>query len=76
MSAQRCEGKYRPGYAGVGEATPQSHPELFTDAEIRSEISHLLRLNKKHGTHALRVAAYLKLTAVLNARGGVVREHD
>jgi hypothetical protein len=52
----------------VGQPTPQSHPELFTDNEIRAEISHLLRLNKRHGTHPLRTAAYLKLEQVLKER--------
>lgn len=59
--AQRIEGKYVPGQARVGEATPQSNPELFTKAECEAEIKYLLRLNKKYGTHHLRVAAYLKV---------------
>lgn len=69
MTAQRCEGTYRPGYALVGEATPQSHPELFTDAEIRAEIRYLMGLNKRCGTHPLRTAAYLNLGKVLKDRG-------
>lgn len=59
---------YRPGMARVGEATPQSDPEQFTDDEIRAEIQYLLRLNKRHGTHLLRVQAYLALEDVLRAR--------
>lgn len=60
--------KYRAGYARAGEPTPQTDPDLFTDAEIRSEISYLLRLNKRYGTHLLRVEAYLKLAEVLRSR--------
>lgn len=60
--------KYVPGMALVGGATPQSDPSLFTDAEIRAEIKYLLRLNKRYGTHVLRVQAYLKLEAVLKER--------
>ena len=59
---------YRPGMALVGEATPQSNPELFTDAEIRAEIKYLLKLNKRYGTHILRVNAYLALEDVLRSR--------
>ena len=59
----------------VGEATPQSHPELFTDAEIRAEIKYLLRLNKRYGTHILRVNAYLKLDQVLAERARKVKSH-
>lgn len=72
---QRCQGTYRPGHAMVGEATPQSHPELFTDAEIRAEIKYLLRLNKRYGTHILRVNAYLKLDQVLAERARKVKSH-
>jgi hypothetical protein len=64
----RIEGKYVPGQARFGEATPQSDPALFTDDEIKAEIKYLLRLNKRHGTHPLRVAAYLKLGEVLKDR--------
>lgn len=60
--------KYRPGMAFVSESTPQSSPELFTDAEILGEVKYLLRLNKIHGTHVLRVAAYLKLERFLRER--------
>lgn len=59
---------YKAGHALVGEATPQSHPQWFTDAEIRGEIKYLLRLNKKYGTHPLRVSAYAKLAVVLADR--------
>ena len=59
---------YKPGRARVGEPTPQSDPDLFTDAEIRLEIKYLLGLNKRYGTHPLRVAAYLKLDDVLRSR--------
>lgn len=59
---------YRAGMALVSEATPQSHPNRFTDEEIKAEIKYLLRLNAKHGTHHLRVAAYLALDSVLADR--------
>ena len=68
--AERCEGTYKPGRSLVGEATPQSHPELFTDAEIKAEIKYLLGLNKRYGTHILRVRAYQALDDVLKARKG------
>lgn len=61
-------GVYRPGMGRVGEASPQSEPGLFTEAEIAAEISHLLKLNARHGTHMLRVAAYTALDRVLAAR--------
>ena len=59
---------YSPGRALIGEPTPQSDPDKFTDAEIRAEIRYLIRLNKRHGSHPLRTTAYLKLAAVLKAR--------
>lgn len=64
---------YRPGYARVGDATPQTHPDLFTDEEIRAEIRYLMALNKRHGTHVLRVKAYTALFAVLAKRKGEQR---
>jgi hypothetical protein len=60
---------YKPGRTLVGEPTPQSDPDLFTDDEIKAEIRYLLGLNRRYGTHVLRVEAYLKLDAVLIARG-------
>lgn len=63
---------YVPGQALVGEATPQSDPDLFTDAEIVAEMKYLLQLNKRYGTHVLRVDAYNKLGAVLAARTATV----
>jgi hypothetical protein len=59
---------YKPGTARLGEATPQSAPDQFTDAEIQAEIKYLLGLNGKYGTSPLRVTAYLALGAVLNER--------
>lgn len=59
---------YKPGMAHVGQATPQSAPEKFSDAEIRAEIAHLIKLNKRHGSHHLRTAAYVKLQGVLRER--------
>lgn len=59
---------YQPGRSMAGEPTPQSDPDLFTDAEIRAEIGYLLGLNKRYGTHPLRVAAYMRLEQVLIKR--------
>lgn len=59
---------YRPGRALIGEPTPQSDPDLFTDAEIRAEIRYLIGLNKRYGSHPLRTVAYHKLLEVLAAR--------
>ncbi len=59
---------YKPGTTRVGEPTPQSDPDLFTDAEILAEVKYLLRLNKKYGTHHLRVIAYSKLLHILAER--------
>ena len=61
---------YRPGHAWVGEATPQPDPDQFSDKEIKAEINYLLRLNRRYGTHHLRVRAYLDLQDVLKARKG------
>ena len=60
--------EYRPGHAYVGGLNPQSNPEMFTDAVLQAEIRHLLRLNKRYGTHILRVQAYQQLLAVLADR--------
>jgi hypothetical protein len=59
---------HRPGLAKIGEPTPQSDPQLFTDAEITAEIKHLVRLNRRHGSHPQRTAAYLRLAQVLADR--------
>jgi hypothetical protein len=59
---------YKPGMARIGEPTPQSHPEQFTNKEIKAEIKYLMRLNKRYGSHPLRTMAYLKLMRVLDAR--------
>lgn len=67
-ASARCEGPYQPGMARVGEATPQSHPDLFTDAEVLAEVKYLLRLNKRHGSNVLRTMAYAKLLGVLADR--------
>lgn len=56
---------YRPGVARVGEPTPQTNPELFTDDEILAEIKHLIRMNKRYGSHPLRTVRYLALQRYL-----------
>lgn len=62
---------YRAGMARVGEDTPQSRPELFTDKECAAEVKYLLRLNKRYGTHVLRVAAYLRIVTFQRQREDV-----
>lgn len=52
----------------LSDHSPQSHPEWYTDSDIRKEIKMLLRMNEKYGTHILRVNAYLALDAVLKSR--------
>jgi len=61
---------YKPGTTRIGEATPQSDPDLFTDAEILAEVKYLLKLNKRYGTAPLRVIAYSKLLHVIAERNG------
>jgi len=61
---------YIPGRARIGDPTPQTDPDLFTDAEIRAEIKYLIRTNKRLGSHPLRTLAYLKLERVLTERKG------
>lgn len=50
---------------------PQRNPEWFTSADIRKEITMLLRMNRKYGTHHLRVAAYLRLDEIVKHRNGL-----
>jgi hypothetical protein len=38
---------YVPGNARIGEPTPQTDPDLFTDAELKAEIRYLTRLDKR-----------------------------
>jgi hypothetical protein len=60
--------KYVPGKARMNEPTPQTRPSLFTDDEIAAEIAYLVRLDKRFGTHTLRVIARQKLRSVLGSR--------
>jgi hypothetical protein len=59
---------YRPGHARVGEATPQTDPDKFTDDEVVAEVKYLMRTNKRYGSHPLRTAAYMRLLKVLEER--------
>lgn len=59
---------YIPGQARVGEPTPQTDPDLFSDAEITAEVKHLIRMNKRYGSHPLRTIAYHKLLRILAER--------
>lgn len=62
--------RWKPGSARLGEPSPQSHPEQFTDNDLRAEFRYLARLNGRYGLHELRVAAQNKLIAELESRGG------
>jgi hypothetical protein len=59
---------YWPGESRIGEATPQTNPALFSDAEILAEVKYLMRMNKRLGSHPLRTAAYMRLMRVLEER--------
>jgi len=59
---------YIPGRARVGEPTPQSDPDLFSDAEILAEVKYLIRTNKRFGSHPLRTIAYTRLLHILEQR--------
>lgn len=59
---------YNPRTVRVGQQTPQTAPEHFSREDIVAEVKHLLSLNKRHGSHPLRTAAYRKLLAHLEAR--------
>lgn len=47
---------------------PQRNPELFSDDDLRREIKMLLGMNKRYGTHVLRVAAYNKIAEFIATR--------
>lgn len=59
---------YNPATRRGGDATPQSEPELFTDADIMKEVRYLIRTNKRHGEHPLRTAAYMRMLAFIADR--------
>ncbi len=61
--------RYRPGAAKIGDPTPQSHPDMFADADLRAEFRHLARLNARYGVHPLRVGAQNALIRSLRDRG-------
>jgi len=52
----------------LNDPDPQRNPELFSDADLRKEIAMLIRMNKRYGTHHLRVAAYTQLSAFIAER--------
>jgi hypothetical protein len=68
MSIPTGRSSYKPGKARMGEPTPQSDPELFSNEDITAEVKYLLALNKRYGTHHLRVAAYVSLLSILAQR--------
>lgn len=57
-----------PATRRVGEPSPQTHPDQFTDDEIRAEIRHLARLQRLFGQHDLRALAIVKLLNELARR--------
>lgn len=57
---------YRPGRYSYG---PQSDPAAFSVEDIAAEVKYLRRLEKRHGSHGLRLAAIVRLNAALVARG-------
>jgi hypothetical protein len=60
---------YVPGNARIGEPTPQTDPDLFTDAELKAEIRYLARLDKRYGVGCgLRALARVSLFAELAKR--------
>jgi hypothetical protein len=60
---------YKPGGRWPASwPTPQTDPDLFSDDQLKAEIRHLLRIDKRHGNHPLRAAARLRLYGVLNDR--------
>ena len=59
---------YKPGQGRVGEPSPQTSPELFRTEDLIAEAKYLMRLNKRHGSHPLRTAAYLKLLTIVEER--------
>jgi hypothetical protein len=56
--------EYRPGFARVGEPTPQTDPDLFTTDELTAEIRYLMAANRRYGSNALRTLAYIKLAKI------------
>jgi len=61
---------YVPGNARMGEATPQSDPDMFTDAEILAEAKYLLRMHYRLGGDPQRTLAFQKLKNILREREG------
>ena len=62
---------YRPGHSRIGEPTPQTDPDLFTDDEISAEIHYLVSLDRRYGDHPLRAAVRLRLFGELTHRRAV-----
>lgn len=52
----------------LSDISPQSHPELFSDADIMKEVKMLIRMNTKYGSHPLRTIAYTKLEQFIRDR--------
>jgi hypothetical protein len=60
---------YKPGGRWPASwPTPQTDPDLFSDAQLVAEIRHLRGIDKRYGAHPLRAMARLKLYEVLNDR--------
>lgn len=59
---------YKPGRSRIGEPTPQSDPDLFSDEDVLAEVKYLIGLNQRYGSHHLRTMAYARLLGVLAER--------
>ena len=58
------------GYAGP---SPQRAPSRFSSDELMNEVRHLMALNRRYGSNALRTATYTRLLQVIAQRG--LRHH-
>lgn len=59
---------YQPGKARVGEPTPQTDPDKFSDDEIMAEVKYLMKLNRQYGSNPIRTMKYMDLMQYLKKR--------
>lgn len=64
----RGRSDYRPGASRIGEATPQTDPDLFSTEDIRAEIRYLITADRRYGAHHLRALARLRLATEIAGR--------
>ena len=57
---------YTPGRESFG---PQNDPSAFSVEDIAAEVKYLRRLEKRYGSHGLRLSAIVRLNAELVRRG-------